>query len=209
MNYFKRIFLLSGLLIAPFLLQQCCREEHRDYTLANLFPRLVDSFSFASQPQGNSMDFGSHAFRVQHQMRYASLHHYGGASLMALTLNCPTYYRSLAAVNSLNIKAGSSVFSGVQPGDSLQQFCEFRLLEDQITKGPADEHWGSLEDLLRNLNARMRSGATTASSTGQPRLDFVFRFKQKPLPGWQSIYLEANLSNGETVTGDTYEFQLQ
>jgi hypothetical protein len=177
--------------------------------LANLFPRLVDSFSFASDPQGSSMDFASHAFRVQHHFRYASLHHYGGASLMALTLNCPTYYRSLAAVNSLNIKAGSSVFSGVQPGDSLQQFCEFRLLEDQITKGPADEHWGSLEQLLRNLNERMRSGATTASSTGQPRLDFVFRFKQKPLPGWQYIYLELNLSNGETVTGDTYEFQLQ
>lgn len=208
MNYVKKISMLSGLLIAPFLLQQCCREEHRNYTLANLFPRLVDSFSFASEPQGSSMDFGSHAFRVQHHFRYASLHHYGGASLMAMTQSCPVYYRSLAAINGLNIRAGSSLFSGVQPGDSLQQFCEFRLLEDHITKGPADEHWGSLEQLLRNLNARMRSGATTASSMGQPRLDFVFRFKQKPLQGAQSIYLELNLSNGETVTGDAYEFQL-
>lgn len=209
MNSFKRILLLLVLSAAPFFLQQCCREEHRNYTLANLFPRLVDSFSFASQSQGGSMDFGSHAFRVQHHFRYASLHDCGGASLMALTLNCPTYYRSLAAIKSLSIRAGSSVFSGVQPGDSLQQFCEFRLLEDQITKEPADEHWGSLEQLLRNLNARMRAGSATASSTGQPRLDFVFRFKQKPLPGWQTIYLELNLSNGETVTGDAYEFQLR
>ncbi|MBU6325118.1 MAG: hypothetical protein KJS92_06480 [Bacteroidetes bacterium] len=211
MNHFKKLLLLAGITVSPFLLQQCCRDvEQRNYVLNNLLPTLVDSLTFATAPPQDSMDFADHAFRVWPMERYVLHRRSGsGTELMALTYNCPTYYRSLAGLKLLSIKSDDVLFSGMNPGDSLQQFCEFKLMEDLITKQAADRDWGSMDQLLAGINKRMQEGAKLESSMGMPRLDFVFRFKKKPLPGRHSIYFSGILSNGDVLSGGSYAFSLR
>lgn len=210
MSFFKKILLLTVLSVAPFLLQQCCRDlEQRNYVLISMIPTLVDSLSFANTQPQDSMDFADHAFRVWPMERYVVKSRSGfGTELMALTYNCPTYYRSMAGMKSLCIKSDDILYTGMKPGDSLQQFCEFKLLEDIITKQSADRDWGSIDQLLENINKRMQAGAKLESSMGMPRLDFVFRFKQKPLSGRHTIYFSGTLSNGDELGGGAYNFCL-
>jgi hypothetical protein len=211
MNLSKRIFLLALLIVSPFLLQQCCRgDEQRNYLLMNMYPTLVDSLSFANTQPQDSMDFADHAFRVWPMERYV-LHRSAGAGseLMALTYNCPTIYRSMAGLNKLVIKTDDVLFSGMKRGDSVQHLCEFKLLDDPITKQTADRNWVGMDDLLNSINKRMQAGATLESSMGMPRLDFVFRFKQKPLPGRHSISFSGYLSNGDVWGGSPYVFSLR
>lgn len=210
MNLYKKLLLIAVLTVSPFLLQQCCRDvEQRNYLLSNLYPTLVDSLNFTnSQPQ-DSMDFSEHAFRVWTMERYVMHKPSGfGTELMALTYNCPTYYRSMAGVKSLSIKSDDILFSGMKPGDTLQQFCEFKLLDDLITRQSVDRDWGSMDQLIQHINKRMQEGAKLESSMGMPRLNFVFRFKQKPLAGRHSIYFSGILSNGDVLSGSKYEFSL-
>jgi hypothetical protein len=211
MNLLKKILLLTVLSVAPFLLQQCCRDvEQRNYVLSGLIPTLVDSLSFANTQPQDSMDFADHAFRVWPMERYVWHKRAGsGSELMALSYNCPTYYHSMSGLKTLTIKADDIVFPGGKPGDSLQQCCEFKLLEDMVTKQTSDHTWGSMDQLLQNINKRMQEGAKLESSMGIPRLDFVFRFRQKPLPGRHSIYFSGTLSNGDVLSGSKYEFSLR
>ncbi len=211
MSFFKKILLLTVLTVSPFLLQRCCRDvEQRNYVLIGMIPTLVDSLSFANTQPQDSMDFADHAFRVWPMERYVWHKRAGsGSELMALTYNCPTYYHSMTGLKTLTIKADDIVFPGGKPGDSLQQFCEFKLLEDMVTKQTSDHTWGSMDQLLLNINKRMQVGSTLESTSGMPRLEFVFRFKQQPLPGRHSIYFSGLLSNGDELGGGAYNFCLR
>lgn len=199
----KKIFLLLSLLALPFVFQQCCRENVQNYALDRFDLYLVQDSLFEELAEQDSVAFEKHAFRVVPGMRFANAHT-GGTELLALT--CYQYYRSLSGIQSIRLEAEDALFSGIQSGDTVQHLAEFRPMDAVYTP---DSGWISATALMHRINEQMREGATKGSHHGVPRLDFVFRFKQRTLPGRHRVKLITGLSDGRISTGLSEAFLIQ
>ena len=198
----KRLLLLVVLLALPFAFQQCCREDVQHYALDRFELYLVKDSLFEQLADQDSVAFEKHAFRVVPGMRFVAAN--GGSSLMALT--CNQYYRSLSGIQSIRLEAEGAIFPGMRSGDTVHHLAEFRPMDAVYAP---DSGWISASALMRRLNEQMQEGATRGSHNGVPRLDFVFRFKQRPQPGRHRIKLVTTLSDGRVSTGLSEAFAIQ
>lgn len=199
----KKIALLLSLLALPFVFQQCCRENVQNYTLDRFDLYLVQDSLFEQLADQDSVAFEKHAFRVVPGMRFTNVYA-GGSALLALT--CNQYYRSLSGIQSIRLEAEDGLFPGIRSGDTVQHLAEFRPMDAIYAP---DSGWISAAALAHRINEQMREGASRGSHNGLPRLDFVFRFKQRTQPGRHRVKLITGLSDGRISTGLSEPFAIQ
>lgn len=198
----KKLLLLLSLLALPFVFQQCCRENVQNYALERFDLYLVQDSLFEELAEQDSVSFEKHAFRVVPGMRFAYAHT-GGSELLAFT--CYQYYRSLSGIQSIRLEAEDALFPGIQAGDTVQHLAEFRPMDAIYAP---DSGWISAAALVHRINEKMREGATNRGRNGLPKLDFVFRFKQRTLPGRHRVKLITGLSDGRISSGLSDPFAL-